>query len=554
MELENTARKYALKNAVDYNGKCDIEAVIGKVFSEIEAENPGEVQKTVRNICEEVNSLSLEKQKEKLEEYEFEEKEEENDPLPDLEDAEEGDVVVRFAPNPNGPPHIGSARGMVVNGELKNKYDGKLILRFDDTDPRKKRPLPEVYEMYQEDYEWLGYEVDEVVKSSEQFEKYYKHAEELIEMEKAYVCFCDEEKGRECRSKGIACPHRGKSSEENLDNWEKMKNGDINEGEAVLKIKTDLDHKNPAVRDFVAFRIIEDPDHPITGDKYRVWPLLDFAGAIEDHYTETTHIVRGKDLRASTKRQKFIYNYLDWDYPKVRYWGNVDVSGFDAPMSTSTLREKIEKDELKGWDDVNVPTVRALRKRGFQPEALQDFFLEMGVTENDIDASVETLESINRELIDEESRRFFFVSNPVKIEIENVPSDLEAEIPVHPDKPEMGERKHDLNIENSVLEVYIDESDLNEGLKRLKGLCNVEIKNNSAKYVEGDHNKVLENNGDIIHWVPNKSVEAEVEKPGEPNEEGLVEPNDISEGEVVQFERYGFVRKIESQKFYFTHE
>ncbi|MFB6147512.1 MAG: glutamate--tRNA ligase family protein, partial [Candidatus Nanohaloarchaea archaeon] len=143
-----------------------------------------------------------------MEQYEYEEEEQEHDPLPDLPGAEDEDVVVRFAPNPNGPPHIGHSRGMVINGELRDKYDGKLILRFDDTDPRKKRPMQEAYEMYQEDYEWLGYEPDEVVYSSRQFEKYYRHAEELIEQGNAYVCYCDPEEGQEYRSEGEPCPHR----------------------------------------------------------------------------------------------------------------------------------------------------------------------------------------------------------------------------------------------------------------------------------------------------------------------------------------------------------
>ncbi|MFB6190733.1 MAG: glutamate--tRNA ligase, partial [Candidatus Nanohaloarchaea archaeon] len=418
---------------------------------------------------------------------------------------------------------------------------------------RRKRPLKDAYDWYPEDYEWLGYEPDEVVYSSKQFDKYYRHAEELIEMGKAYVCSCDPEEGREYRSRGEACPHRETSPESNMAEWEDMKNGETEEGEAVLKIKTDLDHKNPAVRDFVAFRIIENPDHPVTGDQHRVWPLLDFAGAIEDHYTDTTHIVRGKDLRASTKRQKYIYDYLGWEYPEVRYWGNVQISGFNAPVSGSKLTEMIEEGELDGWDDPRAPTLKALRKRGFKPEAIQEFFIEMGVSENDVEASVETLESANRDVV-EDSDRYFFVKEPMELEVEDVPEDVSPEIQLHPDHPDRGTRTPDLEREDGKISVLVEEEDLEEGFLRLKGFCNVEIRNGKAEYVEGDHTVAVEKDAPIIHWVPGSADTAVVVMPDARQIEGRIEPNSIEEDEVVQFERFGFARRDINGKFYFAHQ
>lgn len=552
MDIEELARKHALENAVEYGGECNPGAVIGKVIAESEAK-PDEVQEVAGRVCSQVNVLSLEEQKEAMGEYEYEEEEHEHDPIPDLAGAEGEDVVVRFAPNPNGPPHIGHARGMVINGELRDKYSGTLVLRFDDTDPRKKRPLLEAYDWYPEDYEWLGYEPDEMVHSSKQFEKYYRHAEELIELGKAYVCRCDPEEGREYRSEGEACPHREKSPGSNMDEWEDMKEGRLEEGEAVLKIKTDLDHKNPAVRDFVAFRIIENPDHPMTGDEHRVWPLLDFAGAIEDHYTDTTHIVRGKDLRASTKRQKYIYDYFDWEYPEVRYWGNVQISGFNAPVSGSKLTEMIEEGELDGWDDPRAPTLKALRKRGFRPEAIQEFFIEMGVSENDVEASVETLESANREVV-EDSDRYFFVKEPVELEIEGVPQDISPEIPLHPDHQERGAREPELDIEDGKVKVLVEEEDLQNGFLRLKGFCNIEVEGKEAEYVEGDHRAAVERDAPIVHWVPSSAGKAKVVMPDAQELEGRIEENSIDVEEVVQFERFGFVRKDGEARFYFAHE
>lgn len=559
MELEELARKYALKNAVDYEGECNPGAVIGQIMAEEDFE-PGKVQQIAGKVCGEINEMSLEEQREALEDYEFEEDTDEHDPIPDLEVDDEEKVVVRFAPNPNGPPHIGHARGMVINGELKQKYDGKLILRFDDTDPRKKRPLKteeyDAYEMYQEDYNWLGYEVDEVRHSSKQFDKYIEYAEKLIEKEKAYVCRCSPEDGSDYRSNGEACPHRDRSVEKNMDEWQGMKDDSVEEGAATLKIKTDLDHKNPAVRDFVAFRIIDNPDHPINGDKYRVWPMLDFAGALEDHFMGTTHIVRGKDLRASTKRQKYIYDYFNWEYPDIRYWGDVQISGFEAPVSGSTLGNLIEEGEIEGWDDPQAPTLRALRKRGFRSQAIRDFFIDMGVSENDVEASVETLESFNRDVIDEEANRYFFVKDPVEITVSGVPEDIKPEMPLHPDYPEKGNRSPELDRQDGNLKVLVEKEDAEEGFLRLKGLCNIRInEDGKAEYVEGDHTVAMEKDASIVHWNPVSSEDATVVMPDGSEIDGKLEKAEIKEDEVVQFERFGFVRCNDSAEniFYYAH-
>lgn len=557
MELEEIARKYALKNAVEHGGECNPGAVIGKIFAEEEFDDKGEVTQTAQEVAQEVNGLSPEKQQEELENYEFEEEEnQEHDPIPDLDVDDDEEVVVRFAPNPNGPPHLGHARGMTINGELRDKYDGKLILRYDDTDPVTKRPLKEAYDMYREDYEWLGYEPDEVRYSSKNFDTYIEYAEKLIEKEKAYVCTCSQDEGQKYRKDGEACPHRDQSVEENEDLWDKMRidNG-FSEGEATLKIKTDIDHKNPAVRDFIAFRIIEDADHPITGDEYRVWPMLDFQGAIEDHVMGTTHIVRGKELRASTKRQKYIYEYFGWDYPDIQYWGNVQVSGFEAPMSTSTIAEMVQGGKLDGWADPRCGTLRALRKRGFQPEAIQEFFRDMGVTENDIEASIDSLETENTRVIDEGADRYSFVSDPVEITINGVPEDVEPEMPLHPDHPERGYRKPDIERNDDEILVLVERADLEDGFLRLKGLCNVNIEGKEAEYVEGNHTVAIEREAPIIHWTATGSEEATVSMPDGSIQDGRVEKADINEEEIVQFERFGFVRceDAEENVFYYAH-
>ncbi len=558
-ELRDIIRKYAVKNALEY-GEAQKDAVVGSVFGEHPElkQQAQDVLQAADSVITAINAKDEDELQEMAAGYAYENgNTDETDPLPDLDDAEDGEVVVRFAPNPNGPPTLGSSRGMVINGELRDKYDGTLVLRFDDTDPRTKRPLKtqeyDAYEMYIEDYQWLGYEPDRVVKSSEQFDTYIRYADQLIEQGYAYVCFCSPEDGRMYRENGEACPHRDTDPAENMDNWEQMKNGGIDEGEATVKIKTDMQHKNPAIRDFVAFRIIDDPDHPVTGDEFRVWPLLDFAGAIEDHELGTTHIVRGKDLRASTKRQKYIYDYLDWTYPHVRYWGRVDIDGLETPMSTSALAEMVADGELDGWDDPRAPTVRSLRRRGFTPEALREFWLEMGVTENDVDASMNTLESFNRKIIDPDADRYFFVADPVELTVTDVPDDLKATIQYHPEE-DRGTRTVDMSPDDGDITVYVERDDLDNTFLRLKDLCNVEIHDGAATFHSVDHTAAIDRGADIVQWVPRDAVDCRVHMPDGTMVNGLCESS-VPE-DVVQFVRFGFVHICDSEESvdaFYTH-
>jgi glutamyl-tRNA synthetase len=286
---------------------------------------------------------------------------------------------------------------MVINWLYKLKYRGQYTLRFDDTDPKTKKPMLEAYDWYLEDCEWLGIKPDQITYMSDHVLKYYEYAEKLIDLEKAYVCTCTQTKQQENRRFGIACEHRDTKKTVNLKEWGKMLDGMYKAGQAVLKIKTDMQHKNPAVRDWVALRVLFEP-HPRVGDKYKVWPMLDFAGAIEDYLNKTTHIIRGKDLRNSTERQEYMYKYLGWVYPVVNYWGRVSVEEF-GKISTSGIKKGIEEGKYSGWDDPKLPTLRALRKRGIKPEAIVEFWEDMGLSERDVKASLEKLEALNQKYL-----------------------------------------------------------------------------------------------------------------------------------------------------------
>jgi glutamyl-tRNA synthetase len=495
---------------------------VKEVLAEVEKTGPKEWQERLQAIAPEL-----------LEE--LSERKEPDKGLPPLKDAENG-VVMRFAPNPNGPPTIGSARGIIINSEYVKRYGGKFLIRFDDTDPVKKRPMPEAYGWYLEDCEWLGAKPNEVIIASERLPKYYEAAEQLICKGGAYVCGCEQAVFKEHKDKGIPCIHRDQSVEQNQELWNKMLDGRLMEGEAVLRIKTDMSYKDPAIRDWAAFRIVT-ASHPLAGTKYRVWPLLDFESAVEDHLLGTTHILRGKDLADSELRQMYLYRYLGWEYPKVIHWGRIKIHQFGS-FSTSKLRKAIEDGQYTGWDDPRVPTVRAMRRRGIRAEALRRFMIDLGVGETDISISMDSIYAENRKLIDLDANRYFFVWDPVLLEIEgDVP--MQAKAPLHP-TVDRGFRE--IPAGNRLFICKSDLSGLKAGDKiRLKDLCNIEIVSLEparARFAGREVERKIK----IIHWAPADGLPIKVMKP-DGMDEGVCEAGITRElDRVVQFERYGFAR------------
>ena len=541
--IRELIEKYALQNAVKYKAPPNAGAVVGKLMAEHSElrTQAREISPLVQEVLAEVSSMTPMEWKNRLESIapqlleELSERKEPTKGLPPLEGADRG-VVMRFAPNPNGPPTLGSARGIIVNSEYVKRYGGKFILRFDDTDPVKKRPMIEAYRWYLEDCAWLSAEPNEVITASDRIHLYYDVAEELIKRDGAYVCQCPQKIFKVHKDKGVPCPHRDQLPEKSMELWKMMLDGSLAEGQAVLRIKTDMYHKDPAIRDWPAFRIITTP-HPIVGDKYRVWPLLDFESAVEDHFLETTHILRGKDLADSERRQTYLYEHLGWAYPRVIHWGRIKIHQFGS-FSTSRLKKAIEAGEYTGWDDPRVPTVRAMRARGIRPEALRKFMIDLGVGETDIAISMDSIYAENRKLVDAEANRYFFVWNPMLLKIEgDVPTVAKA--PLHP-TANRGFREIPAGNE-----IWICQSDL-ESLRpyeeiRLKDFCNIEILGREplkARFTGTAMAKRLK----IIHWAPKDGLPVRVMKP-DGIDEGIGESGIESElGKVVQFERYGFVR------------
>jgi glutamyl-tRNA synthetase len=557
--ISKLIKKYALYNAYKYHGRAEGDAVMSKLMGECPELRPiaKDVSKTLLNVLKEVNSLTLQEQKKLLESFAPEllkhvMSEEKKEKLPELPNNK--NIIMRFAPNPNGPPTLGSARGIVINSEYTQMYSGTFILRFDDTDPQTKRPVLEAYDWYIEDCEWLLTKPDLVVIASDRMTIYYSYAEKLVKLGAAYVCTCSQKEFKRLKEAMIPCPDRNRTAEENLKLWEDMLHGLFKEKEAVLRIKTDIKHKNPALRDWICFRIISAP-HP-RGLDYRVWPTLDFESAIEDHLLNVTHILRGKDLRDSEGRQQFLYNYLGWQYPTTIHWGRISIYEF-GKFSTSEIKKAIEKGVYRGWDDPRLPTIRALRRRGFHPEAIRRFMINLGVSESDIRISLENLYAENRKVIDVSARRYFFVKDPIRMEIVAV-TPTTARPPLHPSS-KLGFRE--IKVES---EIFISSDDIKFApgdIIRLKDLYNVKITSLEplvAEYSGDERIRRLK----IIHWAPTNGFKVEVLTP-EGSDNGIGELGIASElNNVIQFERYGFVRIDDIVKqdnetkivAYFTHQ
>ncbi|NYT00962.1 MAG: glutamate--tRNA ligase [Methanocellales archaeon] len=541
--IEEVIEKYALQNAIKYGSTPLADAVMGKVLSECTwlRTKTSEIIPLVQRAIERINSMTHAERLARLQkiapELILHKKKERVRGLPPLEVREE--VKMRIAPNPNGPPTLGTARGVIINHEYAQMYSGKFILRFDDTDPKIKKPMLEAYEWYKEDCEWLGAKPDETFIASDRIDKYYQYAKKLIKMSKAYVCFCDRDEFKIFKDSMRACPHREQDVNVNLKYWKKMLAGEYEEGEAVLRIKTNIQHRDPALRDWVALRIVKEA-HPRAGRKYDVWPMLDFESAIEDHLLGITHIIRGKDLMDSERRQKFVYDYFGWKYPNTSHWGRIKIHEF-GKFSTSEIKRAIDEGKYEGWDDPRLPTVRALRRRGIQAEAIRNFMVDLGVSNTDIAVSKDTLYAENRKIIDPIANRYFFVWNPIKLEIKNTMPTV-AKAPIHP-TDSRGFRE--ILVQGEVFVCKDDIEGINKGDKlRLKDLYNIQITSLcplSANYIGNDLG-ITKQGANIIHWCPQEGVKVKVICPDK-EYNGIGESGISSEwGNVVQFERFGFVR------------
>ena len=540
--MKEKIKQLALENAIKY-GQARPGAVIGHLAADKKIKNIKKLIPEINKIINEVNSLSNE---ERLRLYKpiKKEKKIEKKELPNLKNPKK--VVMRFMPSPSGPAHIGHSYVCSLNSEYCKKYKGKFILKIDDTNPENIYPL--AYDMLENELQWLTKNnIKQILKSSERLEIYYKYAKKLIKSKHAYVCTCNPDIFRELRAKSQPCPCRDlKDQEKKFQDMFKK----YSPGQAVLRIKTNIKDKNPAMRDFPVLRI-NDHFHPITKNKYKVWPLMNFSSAIDDLDLKVTHSIRAKEHADNAKKQAIIHKYLKVKTPESLFVGRINFT--DLKVSASQTRRLIEDGKYSGWYDPRLPFLAALRKRGFQPEAFIKYALDVGVTLTDKTVSKEEffkkIEHFNKEIIDKTSNRYFFIENPKKIKIKKAPK-INTKAPLHPDFPKRGSR-----ILKTKGEFYIQDKLEKNKIYRFMHLFN--FKNN--EFISEKYDPRLD--ATLIHWLPVSKdlVNVEIVMPDASIKKGLGEPSlkKVKVDSIVQMERMGFCKLDEKKKnkliFYYAH-
>jgi len=378
--LDEKIKAYALKNAIHYQGKANPGAVISSLFIKgLKKEEVKKVIPKISKIIQEISKLSLEKQKKEFEKIkDLISEREVREGLPELPNAEKG-VVMRFRPAPSGPLHVGHIVSNLASSMYVKKYGGKFYVIIDDTSPEST--LKDAYKKIKENCNWIFGNVTEYINASDRMDLYYAYAIALIEKSKAYVCTCSAEHFKELATNKKDCPCRKKSVKENILDWERMidKKG-FKQGEAVLRFKSDMKHKNPAMRDFPLVRINE-KEHPLQGNKYRVWPLMNLVVSVDDMEFKMTHIIRGKDHRDNAERQKMIFEVFQKKYPWTFFIGRIKFT--DLVLSKRKITSLIESGEFSGADDERLPTIESLRKRGYSKKSFEKFIEQRGLTEVD---------------------------------------------------------------------------------------------------------------------------------------------------------------------------
>ncbi len=549
MDIEHSARKWALKNRKDH-GSAQAAALMGKVIGEVPEAKKDVVglKAVLENVVAEVNALTDAQVELELSSFTFEPPKAEREGLPPLDLAR---VITRVAPNPSGFLHIGHAKNLILCDEYAKRYKGQLMLRLEDTDPKTKKPMPEAYTAIPEDAKWLGCVVSRIVIQSERVPIYYEHAEKLILAGHAYVCSCIPEKMQKNRAEALACGCRNQTPVQALREWKSMLLT-TKEGKAVLRIKTDMAHPNASMRDWPAFRIVED-EHPHVGKKYRVWPLYNFAAAVDDHLTGITLVLRGKEHELNADKQQYIYDYFGWIAPLTLEYGLLHIEG--AMAHKSDIIKGIKDGTYSGWDDVRLPTLRALRKRGLQPDAIRRYMIQLGIKPTDSTLDWTILYKYNRDLLSQ-APHYFFVEDPVSLAINGL-EEKTLELPLFPGASEndaAAQQKRQLPVSSKL---FISKKDAEENvgkIVRLKDLVNIDLSSNAVS-ANQDHKGMAK-----IQWVPAPGVNVKIVREDASVHVGLGEPAlaDLKAGTVVQFERYGYCRYDSDEKdgtklFYYAH-
>lgn len=370
-----------------------------------------------------------------------------------------GHVVTRFPPEPNGYLHIGHAKSISLNFSIAAEHGGVCHLRFDDTNPTKEEA--EYVNAIQEDIRWLGYDWGEhLYFASDHFGKLYDFAVQLVKASKAYVCDLSPKEIREYRGSltgpGRNSPYRDRQVEENLNLLERMRAGEFDEGARVLRAKINMASGNLNMRDPVLYRIIK-ASHHRTRDKWCIYPTYDFAHGQSDSIEGVTHSICTVEFEDHRPLYDWILDQLDIYHPQQIEFARLNVS--NTMMSKRRLAELVEQGKVAGWDDPRMPTLSAMRRRGYTPEAVRTFCNRVGVAKRENVVEMALLEHLVREDLNKSARRVMAVLRPLRVVIENYPKGQIEELEAinNPEDLSMGSRKLPFS-----RELYIERDDFQE--------------------------------------------------------------------------------------------
>lgn len=443
-----------------------------------------------------------------------------------------GKVRTRFPPEPNGYLHIGHAKSICLNYGIARDFNGKFNLRFDDTNPEKEET--EYVDSIIEDVRWLGADFeDRILYASDYFEQMHQWAVKLIQKGAAYVCDLSADQIRETRGTltepGKDSPYRNRSVEENLELFERMKNGEYSSGSKTLRAKIDMASPNFNLRDPIMYRIVH-AEHHRTGNKWRIYPTYDWAHGNEDSIEGITHSICTLEFENHRPLYDWYLNQLGVHHPQQIEFARLNLN--HTVMSKRKLLQLVKEKIVDGWDDPRMPTISALRRRGYTPESIRNFAETVGVAKRESVSDIALLEYSIRDDLNKTARRAMAVLRPIKIVITNYEGEEEVEAVNNPENPEAGKRKIFFS-----KELYIDSDDFMEnppkgyhrlipgGEVRLRYAyiikCEEVIKDDAGKIVElrctydpdtksGSGTSAKKVKG-VIHWVSaNHSINAEV--------------------------------------------
>lgn len=395
----------------------------------------------------------------------------------DLSEGKVTTVKTRFPPEPNGCLHIGHAKSLCLNFGTARKYGGTCNLRFDDTNPLKEDE--EFVNSIKRDIQWLGFKWDNLYNASDYFDVMYECAEKLIKEGKAYVCDLSAEEIRLSRGSltepGKESPYRDRSPEENLNLFRRMKAGEFDDGEKVLRAKIDMASPNINMRDPVIYRVLH-ASHQNTGDKWCIYPMYDFAHPIEDAYEGITHSICTLEFEDHRPLYDWVTQNCGFPSPLPQQIEFARLNITNTIMSKRFLKRLVEDGFVDGWDDPRMPTLCGMRRRGYPPQAIIDFCDRIGVAKANSEVEYGYLNACVRDYLNQHAQRAMAVTSPIKVILTNLSAPEECEIENNPNKPEEGTRTITLTHE-----LYIDGSDFSlapppkyhrlklDGYVRLKG-------------------------------------------------------------------------------------